>query len=453
MLIMGIDIGTTTISIILMDTAGKLLKARTTVNHQSFLNGEYPEEKIQDPEGIWRITKEKMEDLIRMYGMPDGIGLTGQMHGMLYTDEEGNAVSPLYTWQDGSGNLPLHDKKSSADILKERVGAAAAGYGLTTHYYLQRKGRIPAKARKMTTISDYIAMKLCGHRSPVISADMAASFGCFDLEKKRFLYEALENVGVDTSFLPDVRKGYCVVGKTEEGVPVMAAMGDNQASFMGAAGSVCRESADMKKTAAFAASQEATALINIGTGSQISFLSETYCPCEGILESRQYMEDRYLLVGSPLCGGRAYAMLEQFYREVSGTEESFYETMYRQAREFVGRYGADAAWKVTTTFSGTRDNPQERGRIEGISGGNFHPGALTAGVIRGILEELHQQYVKMCELTGRRAGRLVGSGNGFRQNPLMQELAEEIFGLKAEIPEYQEEAACGAAMCMETLLM
>ena len=233
----------------------------------------------------------------------------------------------------------------------------------------------------------------------------------------------------------------------------MAAMGDNQASFMGAAGSVCRESADMKKTAAFAASQEDTALINIGTGSQISFLSETYCPCEGILESRPYMEDRYLLVGSPLCGGRAYAMLEQFYREVSGTEESFYETMYRQAREFVGRYGADAAWKVTTTFSGTRDNPQERGRIEGISGGNFHPGALTAGVIRGILEELHQQYVKMCELTGRRAGRLVGSGNGFRQNPLMQELAEEIFGLKAEIPEYQEEAACGAAMCMETLLM
>lgn len=136
MLIMGIDIGTTTISIILMDTAGRGLKAHTTVNHQSFLKGENPEEKIQDPEGIWQITKEKMEALIRMYGMPDGIGLTGQMHGMLYTDEEGNAASPLYTWQDGSGNLPLYDEKSSADILKESVGAAAAGYGLTTHCYL-----------------------------------------------------------------------------------------------------------------------------------------------------------------------------------------------------------------------------------------------------------------------------------------------------------------------------
>lgn len=452
MLIMGIDIGTTTISIILMDTAGRGIKAHTTVNHQSFLKGENPEEKIQDPEGIWQITKEKMEALIRMYGMPDGIGLTGQMHGMLYTDEEGNAAGPLYTWQDGSGNLPLYDKKSSADILKESVGAAAAGYGLTTHYYLQRKGRIPAEARKMTTISDYIAMKLCGHKSPVISADMAASFGCFDLEKKRFLYEALENVGVDTSFLPEVRKGYFIVGKTKEGVPVMAAMGDNQASFMGAACSVCNESAVLKKPAASAESQGGMALINIGTGSQISFISETYCSCEGILESRPYTEDRYLLVGSPLCGGRAYAMLEQFYREVSGTKESLYDTMYQQAKEFIGQFGADAAWKVTTTFSGTRDNPQERGRIEGICGENFHPGALTVGVIRGILEELHQQYVKMCEMTGRRAGRLVGSGNGFRKNPLMQKLAEEIFGLKAEIPEYQEEAACGAAMCMEALL-
>ena len=46
----------------------------------------------------------------------------------------------------------------------------------------------------MTTISDYIAMRLCGNTVPVIGLDMAASWGCFDLEKQEFLYEALEKI-------------------------------------------------------------------------------------------------------------------------------------------------------------------------------------------------------------------------------------------------------------------
>lgn len=126
--------------------------------------------------------------------------------------------------------------------------------------------------------------------------------------------------------------------------------------------------------------------------------------------------------------------------------------MYEQAQDFIRQYGADAAWKVETVFSGTRSNPGKRGAITGIGVENFHPGAMTVGVIRGILEELYQQYAKMCELTGRKAKRLAGSGNGLRQNPLMQEMAQEMFGLKLEIPGYREEAARGAALCMADLL-
>ena len=104
------------------------------------------------------------------------------MHGMLYVDACGEAVSPLYTWQDGRGNLPLGDGRSSAEQLKDAgCGAAAGGYGLTTHYYLMKNDQLPANAAKMTTISDYIAMRLTERRTPVLGADMAASWGCFDL--------------------------------------------------------------------------------------------------------------------------------------------------------------------------------------------------------------------------------------------------------------------------------
>ena len=62
------------------------------------------------------------------------------MHGMLYVDASGRAVSSLYTWQDGSGELLLENGESSVQLLKE-VGAAASGYGIVTHFYLQKKDR------------------------------------------------------------------------------------------------------------------------------------------------------------------------------------------------------------------------------------------------------------------------------------------------------------------------
>ena len=71
---------------------------------------------------------------------------------------------------------------------------------------------------------------------------------------------------------------------------------------------------------------------------------------------------------------------------------------------------------------------------------------MTLGVIGGILDELYEMYVEMCRVTGKKATKLVGSGNGLRQNKLMQELAEERFGMKLAIPQYQEEAAYGAAL-------
>lgn len=114
---MGIDIGTTTVSIVLTDTeTGKQL-ARETVEHNSFLQSSRPEQKIQDPGQIYEIVGELLAKMQGEHGLPDGIGFTGQMHGMLYVDASGMAVSPLYTWQDGSGEIPLEDGSACVEIL------------------------------------------------------------------------------------------------------------------------------------------------------------------------------------------------------------------------------------------------------------------------------------------------------------------------------------------------
>lgn len=438
MYIIGIDIGTTTISLALLERESGQQLQTETINHRSLLKAERPEMKIQDPERIWTLMRDKLAEWIRSYGRPAGIGFTGQMHGMLYVDGKGTAVSPLYTWQDGSGNLMLQNGKSCLELLKEKTqyrGLLATGYGLVTHDYLAETGQIPAAAVGMTTISDYMAMRLCGLEAPVIGTDMAASWGLFDLKKKDFDIQALERAGCPVSYLPEVRRHYGIQGSTRAAdgipadIPVSVSIGDNQASFLGAV-----------------SGREQAVVVNVGTGGQVSYVSEGYLECGGNLELRPYMDDNYLLVGTALCGGRAYAMLEQFYREAAGAEQGdYYGRMSRQAQEFLEQFGEEAAWSVQTTFSGTRAEPGKRGSITGISAENFHPGALTVGVMKGILSELWEQYEEMAALTGIRAQHLIGSGNGIRKNLLMQTLAEKMFGLPMELPAVREEAACGAA--------
>lgn len=427
---MGIDIGTTTISMVMLDTDSGELAGTETVTHHAFIETGLPDEKMQDADHMYEIVKEKTADMQIKYGKPDVIGFTGQMHGMLYIDEDGDAVSPLYTWQDEQSNRRIGDS-SSVEYLKRCVGYTAAGYGISTHFYLQKTGKIFPAARKMVTVSDYIAMKLCGCKEPVIGADMAASWGCFDLKKKEFKWKELAAAGVDISYLPEVKKTHFIMGETLDGVKVMGSIGDNQASVFGSV-------TDLPESV----------LINIGTGSQVSVVTDRYVKSSGTTEIRPLEEESYLLAGSSLCGGRAYALLEQFYREVAGESgQEYYSRMQRQAEGFLEIYGMEQAWKVRTTFGGSRNDPQEKGSIYGISTENFHPGALTVGVILGILEELKEQYENMCELTGKRARKLVGSGNGLRKNPLMQRMAEELFGMKMTISAYEEEAACGAALC------
>lgn len=230
--------------------------------------------------------------------------------------------------------------------------------------------------------------------------------------------------------LPEVARDHVIIGHTERGIPVAVSQGDNQASVIGSVQDL-----------------EDTVLINIGTGSQVSVGTKLFFDCEGTIELRPCTGDSYICVGSGLCGGRAYAMLEQFYREVSGADEPRYDFMLAQAQDYLDKYGMDAAWQVETTFSGTRDDPSRRGSIAGIGAENFHPGAFTLGMIRGMLEELYASYEEICLKIGRRPGRMVGSGNGLRRNPLMQRMAGEMFGLELVVPVHQEEDAFGAAPC------
>lgn len=420
----GLDIGTTTISAAVLNIeSGSLIKTFTVLNSSS-IKSETNYEHIQSSDIIWETVKDLTEKLFDEYDIRF-IGVTGQMHGIMYISPDGSAISPLYTWQDGRAG---QGDDSACKKIKQLTGySVPEGYGFATHYYLSLEDKIPSGKYYCCTIMDYITLRLCNLDRPIMHISDAASWGLFDADKKDFDYPALEKLGIDKDSLPLVTQKICVVGKYN-GVPVSVAIGDCQAAFMGSVNN-----------------NENAVLVNIGTGSQVSVLSnEPITDKSGLIESRPFDERRFLICGSALCGGRAYALLEKFFRQYAVacgmSDENQYDVMNSLAKEGVE---SGSSLRVKTTFCGTRANPLERGSIEQIGENDFTPQALTAGVLNGMADELYEMY----QLMPKEAVRtLIASGNAVRKNPVLRKILENKFRLPLEISENSEEAACGASL-------
>ena len=232
----GIDIGTTGISGVLLDgESGALLRA-ITKNSNAFVESAASYERIQSVDKILSVADGILEELLE-----DGvgvIGVTGQMHGILYYDKNGQAVSPLYTWQDHRAALP-YGESTYAEHLGTRVG-----YGCATDFYNRENGIVPKEAVGFCTVYDYLVMCLARLKRAPIHTTSAASFGCFDLCKKTFT----------NGLHADIKDGYALAG-SYRGIPISVGIGDNQASVLSTL------------------TNEDFALLNVGTGSQISVVS------------------------------------------------------------------------------------------------------------------------------------------------------------------------------------
>ena len=407
--ILGLDIGTTGISCVVLDMKNEVVLATNTIANSAGMS----------PEWIFQTVKRILDEELQQYPQITSIGITGQMHGVLYVDAQGQAVSPFYNWQDGRG-----DKNYCQEIFQKTGYTVFSGYGFATLYYNQRNQLEPPQAVSFCTIMDYVVMQLTGNRTPLMHPTNAASLGLYLLEQNAFDREAVGALGLSHFSLPEIAMEPALAG-TYQGIPVGVAIGDNQASFYG---SVKHE--------------ENTALVNFGTGSQISAVIDhvEIVDVDAQLEIRPYLFGKYLICGSALCGGKAYAILETFFSAYVGNGEQQYETMNRLAQK---AYEQKSALNVKTQFSGTRKDPELKGSILDITENNFTPEQLILGVLQGMAEEL-KQYFDAMQLD--HVTQLAASGNAMQKNPVLPLVLQDLFGLPVTLTENKEEAAIGAAL-------
>lgn len=423
-MILGIDIGTSTISIMLAEPDGHPAVS-ITLQNESALPGQHFN-RLQDPEWICNAVEREYLRLRTEYPI-HAIGITCQMHGILYVNAQGYAVSPLYTWKDETGQQLYSEGRSFLDALNAMTGAGlikGIAYGALTHFALACSGQLPDDAVCFCSIGDYVGLRLTHQTQPHVHVSIAASFGLYDLKNRCFDNEAILRAGIDPAWFPEILKGSTCLGRDAFDVPVSVAIGDNQASFLGSV-----EDFDSE------------ILLNLGTGGQISCYTEEIV-ADVQIDTRPLLEDSYLAVYTSHCGGRAYAALEQFFREVLQLAGVPSDSLYARMNAAAKQGSSDAPIHVNTCFCGSRQDPDAVCSMSGITLENFTPRNMILGFMNGICKELYPFFDTLSKT--RRFHSITGSGNLIRRNSVMQTVVEQVFALPIKLSENTEEAAMGA---------
>ncbi|MFL7807518.1 MAG: sedoheptulokinase [Anaerolineae bacterium] len=454
-LLIGLDLGTTTITAALADLErGDVLRVARRRN-DARLATDLQTRAEQNPARILALAIDALAELAAAGDRVDGIALTGQMHGIVCVDAHSRPLTPLVTWQDrrtseplpGSGTDLGHLRTRVADLDWRRNGCRIQhGYGAATLFWWIKQQALPIGARRVCDVAGWIAARLAG-LPPAIDPTFAASLGIYDVVDGTWNTSFVDRLGIDERLLPPVNPSGSRIGGLVPtlahrvglvaGLPVYNPVGDNQASFIGAT---------MGMGSDGRAEGIESVMINLGTGGQVSWGVSRFDPPNEIVETRPLPGVGYLRVGASLCGGAAYAWLVHtvgaWLREFGVTVDR--EEVFEKLNMLAHTCPDPGSLRVRPTFLGVRGHPEiEEGAIEGIGLGALSLGTLARATLIGIVDELYDLYAAQGGGSSA-ASRLIADGGAVRHNPLLVDLIKERFGLPTRLSNHPVPGAFGA---------
>ncbi|MGI6153359.1 MAG: xylulokinase [Christensenellaceae bacterium] len=244
--LIGIDLGTSGTKTVLFDINGNAAASFTC---------EYPMDQPQNgwaeqhPSDWWNAVCTGTQNVIRSAGINaadiKGIGLSGQMHGLVMLDKDGEVIRPSILWCDGrtTAECSFITEKIGPDRL---IGITAnpALTGFTAGKILWVRNNEPQNYERCAHIllpKDYIRYKLTGEFATEVSD--ASGMNLMDIPKRKWSSEILSELGIDASLLgkmyesPEITGEVTVAAACEtglaEGTPVVGGAGDNAAAAVG----------------------------------------------------------------------------------------------------------------------------------------------------------------------------------------------------------------------------
>jgi xylulokinase len=226
----GIDVGTSGVKALAVAEDGEIV-GRAEVGYG--LSTPRPGWAEQEPEDWWRATERALAELGA--GEVAGIGLSGQMHGLVALDASERVLRPAILWNDqrtGEECREIEERIGLERLIAATGNRALTGFTAPKLLWLRKhEPDVYGRIAHILLPKDYVRLRLCGERA----IDVADASGTllFDVAQRRWSAEVCEALDVPAEWLPRALESAEVSGETAQGAPVAAGAGDQAAGALG----------------------------------------------------------------------------------------------------------------------------------------------------------------------------------------------------------------------------
>ena len=441
---LGIDLGTSFLKLQVIDAAGAAVAA---AGAPVPLRVPRPGWAEQDPAAWWAALGAACRDLFAP-GRVDprsiaAIGLSGQMHGAVFLDDQGAGLRPCLIWMDARTTAQvaqIAERVPRATLIGITGNAPNTSFTATKVLWIQQhEPEVYARTRHILLPKDYLRLRLTGTYATDVS-DASATL-LFDLARRDWSPTLLDAFGIHPALLPPVHESVAPTGTiTPEaaaatgliaGTPVVAGGGDAECSAFGLG------------LAGDAASAGA-ALTSIGTSGQVFAVTDrpVIDPQGRIHSLCHVVPDRWHVMGAILAGGVALRWLRDILTPPGGPPPD-YDTLTEEAAQVAA--GADGLIFLPY-LQGERTphmDPQARGVFFGLR--LDHTRAhLVRAVLEGVAFALRDglEVVRELDIAPTEV-RVAGGG---ASSALWRQIQRDIFALPVRTIGADHGGAYGAAL-------
>jgi xylulokinase len=448
-LLMGIDLGSTSIKALIVDKKGNTISIGTTPTVVDYPDNEHPSWAVWYPDKIWKSVCTSVRKALSGIDDPEqvkALAVTGFGMDGLPVDESGKDLYPFISWHCSRTEQISREwsEKTGAEtifnISGKQVMPIDSIYRMI--WLKENHPEIMQKTYKWLLIEDFINMKLCGAFATDFS--MASTTSVLDQESKTWSKDLIEKAGIDISIFPDIKASGTFLGKVNQRAEQETGLSQKTQVILGGHDYHC----GALPIGAFTDK----VLMDI-TGTWEILLQATKKPAldhkvfsNGIISESHVAKDMYNLAVYSVSGNMVEWVKDNFFdsEDLKSKNLNVWDEMISLVESaplgsngvFFGPYFSGAGSPIMDS--------QALGSFTGLSNK-----ADKASLFRAVYEGLDYLFRDMLlafeDATGTSPEKIIAIGGAVKNTFWMQNKAD-VSGKTIEIPQIDEGTALGAAM-------
>ena len=426
----GVDLGTSALKLVMMDSKGELVKSVSKEYPLDFPHSGWSE---QNPTDWFLAVKEGLREIsVGAAEKIAGISFGGQMHGLVILDKDDNVLRPAILWNDGRSTEEtdyLNNVIGKEKLSELTANIAFAGFTAPKILWVKKnEPEIFEKISKIMLPKDYISYMLSGNFSTDYSD--ASGMLLLDVKNKKWSHEMIDICGISEDMLPKLCESYEIVGYIRpelakelglnDDIKIIAGAGDNAAAAIGT-GTV----------------GEGACNISLGTSGTIFISSKNFGVDKyNALHSFDHADGNYHLMG---CMLSAASCNKWWMEDILKTKD------FSKEQENIGNLGENKVFFLPYLMGerSPHNDPAARGTFVGMSMDTRRED-MTLAILEGVTFGLRDS-LEVARSLGIEIKKTMICGGGAK-SPLWKRLVANIMNVEVEVPVSEEGPGFGAAI-------